>query len=203
MNSPMLVVKSDGSKVTIDLDKIHKMVHKACKGITGVSESLVEMNSGLQFSEGISTIDIQKILVKSASDLISLEAPNYQYVAARLLLFGVQKQVFNTKWKDSTIYPPLNEIIEKNITKGVYDPEILKMYSLEEIRECDKYIKHSRDLTFTYAGLQQIVDKYLVQDRSTNEVFETPQFMYMLLAMTLFQNYNQEKRLNYVKRYYE
>jgi ribonucleoside-diphosphate reductase alpha chain len=203
MNSPMLVVKSDGSKVTIDLDKIHKMVHKACKGITGVSESLVEMNSGLQFSEGISTIDIQKILVKSASDLISLEAPNYQYVAARLLLFGVQKQVFNTKWKDSTIYPPLNEIIEKNITKGVYDPEILKMYSLEEIRECDKYIKHSRDLTFTYAGLQQIVDKYLVQDRSTNEVFETPQFMYMLIAMTLFHNYDQETRLDYVKRYYD
>jgi ribonucleoside-diphosphate reductase alpha chain len=199
----MLVVKSDGSKVTIDLDKIHKMVHKACKGITGVSESLVEMNSGLQFSEGISTIDIQKILVKSASDLISLEAPNYQYVAARLLLFGVQKQVFNTKWKDSTIYPPLNEIIEKNITKGVYDPEILKMYSLEEIRECDKYIKHSRDLTFTYAGLQQIVDKYLVQDRSTNEVFETPQFMYMLIAMTLFHNYDQETRLDYVKRYYD
>jgi ribonucleoside-diphosphate reductase alpha chain len=203
MNSPMLVVKSDGSKVTIDLDKIHKMVHKACKGITGVSESLVEMNSGLQFSEGISTIDIQKILVKSASDLISLEAPNYQYVAARLLLFGVQKQVFNTKWKDSTIYPPLNEIIEKNITKGVYDPEILKMYSLEEIRECDKYIKHSRDLTFTYAGLQQIVDKYLVQDRSTNEVIETPQFMYMLIAMTLFHNYDQETRLDYVKRYYD
>ncbi len=203
MSPMMLVIKSDGSKVGIDLDKIHKMVHKACKRVAGVSESLVEMNSGLQFSEGISTIDIQKILVKSASDLISLEAPNYQYVAARLLLFGVQKQVFNTKWKDSTIYPPLNEIIEKNITKGVYDPEILKMYSLEEIRECDKYIKHSRDLTFTYAGLQQIVDKYLVQDRSTNEVFETPQFMYMLIAMTLFQNYDEDRRLDYVKRYYD
>jgi len=203
MNSPMLVVKSDGSKVIIDLDKIHKMVHKACKGIAGVSESLVEMNSGLQFYEGITTIDIQKILVKSASDLISLESPNYQFVAARLLLFGIQKQVFNTKWKDSEIYPPLHDMIDRNIKKGVYDSEILNMYTKEEIQDCEKYIKHSRDLTFTYAGLQQIVDKYLVQDRSTGEVFETPQFMYMLIAMTLFHNYEEENRLDYVKRYYD
>ena len=112
MNSTMLVVKSDGAKVNIDLDKIHKMVHKACKGIAGVSESLVEMNSGLQFYDGITTKDIQQILVKSASDLISLESPNYQFVAARLLLYRIQKQVFNTKWKDSEIYPPLYDIIE-------------------------------------------------------------------------------------------
>jgi len=203
MKSSMLVVKSDGIKVSIDLDKIHRMVHKACKNITGVSESLVEMNSGLQFYDGITTKDIQQILVKSASDLISLEHPNYQFVAARLLLFGIQKQVFNTKWKDSTIYPPLFELIEKNIKQGVYDKHILSVYTEEEVQECDRYIKHSRDLTFTYAGLQQIVDKYLVQDRSNGQVFETPQFMYMLIAMTLFQNYNQEKRLNYVKRYYD
>ena len=123
------VVKSDGSKVDIDLEKIHRMVEKACKGITGVSESLVEMNSGLQFYDGITTTDIQKILVKSASDLISLENPNYQFVAARLLLFGIQKQVFNTKWKDSTIYPPLYDIIEKNIKQGVYSKDILKAYT--------------------------------------------------------------------------
>ena len=121
----MLVVKSDGSKVSIDLDKIHKMVHKACKKIAGVSESLVEMNSGLQFYDGITTKDIQKILVKSASDLISLENPNYQFVAARLLLYGIQKQVFNTKWKDSEIYPPLLDIIKRNIDKKVYDSKIL------------------------------------------------------------------------------
>ena len=203
MNSPMLVVKSDGSKVNIDLDKIHKMVHKACKGIAGVSESLVEMNSGLQFYDGITTKDIQKILVKSASDLISLENPNYQFVAARLLLYGIQKQVFNTKWKDSEIYPPLLDIIERNIDKNVYDKSILKMYTKEEIEQCDKYIKHSRDITFTYAGLQQIVDKYLVQDRSNGEVFETPQFMYMLIAMTLFHKYDEDRRLDYVKRYYD
>ena len=181
------------------------MVMKACKDITGVSESSVEMNSGLQFYDGITTKDIQSILVKSASDLISLEHPNYQFVAARLLLFGVQKQVFNTKWKDSTIYPPLYEIIDKNITQGVYDSSIFEVYTKEEVEECDRYIKHNRDLTFTYAGLQQIVDKYLVQDRSNGQVFETPQFMYMLIAMTLFRNYDIEdgKRLDYVKKYYD
>ena len=201
MNTDIKVVKSDGSKVEINLDKIHRMVEKACRGITGVSESLVEMNSGLQFFDGITTQEIQKILVKSASDLISLESPNYQFVAARLLLFGIQKQVFNTKWKDSEIYPPLGDIIQRNIDYGVYDSDILNFYSEEEIKELDKYIKHGRDTDFTYAGLQQIVDKYLVQDRSNNVVYETPQFMYMLIAMTLFRNYTN--KLDYVKRYYD
>ena len=120
MNTEIKVIKTDGSKVSIDLDKIHRMVEKSCRGITGVSESLVEMNSGLQFYDGITTQEIQKILVKSASDLISLESPNYQYVAARLLLFAIQKQVFNTKWKDADIYPPLIDLIERNIDKGLY-----------------------------------------------------------------------------------
>ena len=122
MNSEVKVIKSDGSKVSIDLEKIHVMIEKACRGITGVSESLVEMNSGLQFYDGITTKDIQKILIKSASDLISLDNPNYQFVAARLLLFAVQKQVFNTKWKDKTkddsldkIYPTLKDMIDRNI----------------------------------------------------------------------------------------
>ena len=203
MNGEIKVVKSDGSKVEINLDKIHKMVHKACKRITGVSESLVEMNSGIQFFDGITTKEIQKILVKSASDLISLENPNYQFVAARLLLFGIQKQVFNTKWKDAEIYPPLKDIVKRNIDYGVYDKDILSWYTDEEIDKCDTFIKHSRDLNFTHAGLQQIVDKYLVQDRSTGTVYETPQFMYMLISMTLFKNYDNEIRLDYVKRYYD
>lgn len=202
MNSEIRVVKSDGSKVDIDLDKIHRMVEKSCRGIAGVSESLVEMNSGLQFYDGITTQEIQKILIKSASDLISLENPNYQFVAARLLLFAIQKQVFNTKWKDQEIYPPLYDLVERNIEIGVYHKDILSWYTKEEFEELDKYIKHGRDFDFTYAGLQQIVDKYLVQDRSTGTVFETPQFMYMLIAMTLFKNYN-EYRLDYVKRYYD
>ena len=203
MNSEIRVVKSDGSKVEINLDKIHRMVEKACKDITGVSESAVEMNSGLQFFDGITTQEIQKILVKSASDLISLESPNYQFVAARLLLFGIQKQVFNTKWKDSEIYPPLKEIVERNVDFKVYDKDILNQYTDEEFTKINAYIKHQRDFDFTYAGLQQVVDKYLVQDRSTNVVFETPQFMYMLIAMTLFQNYDKEGRLEYVKKYYD
>ncbi len=202
MNSAILVVKSDGTKVDIELDKIHKMVEKACRGITGVSESLVEMNSGLQFFDGITTKEIQKILVKSASDLISLESPNYQFVAARLLLFAIQKQVFNTKWKDAEIYPDLRELVERNIDKGVYDADILNHYNKEEFKKLNTYLRHSRDFDFTYAGLQQVVDKYLVQDRSSGNIYETPQFMYMLIAMTLFKDYG-ENRLDYVKRYYD
>ena len=203
MNAAINVIKRDGSKSIIDLDKIHVMVEKACRGINGVSESSVEMNSGLQFFDGITTKEIQKILVKSASDLISLENPNYQFVAARLLLFAIQKQVFNTKWKDSEIYPPLKDLIERNVDKGLYTPDLLKAYSDKELKKLNSYLRHSRDFDFTYAGLQQVVDKYLVQDRSTGTLFETPQFMYMLIAMTLFQNYEKEDRLLYVRRYYD
>ena len=202
MNSEIKVIKSDGSKVNIDLDKIHKMVEKSCRNITGVSESLVEMNSGLQFYDGITTQEIQKILVKSASDLISLESPNYQFVAARLLLFAVQKQVFNTKWKDAEIYPPLKDIVERNVSKGLYTKDLLDDYTEEEYKKLDSYLRHSRDYEFTYAGLQQVVDKYLIQDRSTGTLFETPQFMYMLIAMTLFRNYDKEIRLSYIQKYY-
>ena len=202
MNSEIKVIKSDGSKVDIDLEKIHKMVEKSCRNITGVSESLVEMNSGLQFYDGITTQEIQKILVKSASDLISLESPNYQFVAARLLLFAVQKQVFNTKWKDAEIYPPLRDIVERNVEKGLYTKDLLKDYTEEEYTKLNSYLRHSRDYEFTYAGLQQVVDKYLIQDRSTGTLFETPQFMYMLIAMTLFRNYDKENRLSYIQKYY-
>ena len=202
MNSEIKVIKSDGSKVSIDLDKIHKMVEKSCRNITGVSESLVEMNSGLQFYDGITTQEIQKILVKSASDLISLESPNYQFVAARLLLFAVQKQVFNTKWKDAEIYPPLRDIVERNVEKGLYTEDLLNDYTDKEYEKLNSYLRHSRDYEFTYAGLQQVVDKYLIQDRSSNTLFETPQFMYMLIAMTLFRNYDKENRLSYIQKYY-
>ena len=202
MNTEIKVIKSDGSKVSIDLDKIHKMVEKSCRNITGVSESLVEMNSGLQFYDGITTQEIQKILVKSASDLISLESPNYQFVAARLLLFAVQKQVFNTKWKDAEIYPPLKDIVERNVEKGLYTEDLLNDYTEKEYEKLNSYLRHSRDYEFTYAGLQQVVDKYLIQDRSTGTLFETPQFMYMLIAMTLFRNYDKDKRLSYIQKYY-
>jgi len=197
------IVKRDGAKEELNLDKIHKMVTAACKDITGVSESQVEMNSGLQFYDGITSTDIQNILIKSASDLISLENPNYQYVAARLLLFLIRKQVFNTKWKDQDIYPPMKELVERNIEKGVYDSTLVTYFDDEEWKKIDSFIRHDRDLEFTYAGLRQVVDKYLVQDRSDNTVFETPQFMYMGIACVLFKNYPKEKRLSYIKRYYD
>ena len=197
------VLKRDGHIEAINLDKVHRMVEAACKDIAGVSESAVEMNSGLQFYDGITTTEIQNILIKSASDLISLESPNYQYVAARLLLFQVRKIVFNTKWKDSKIYPPLKDIIIRNINYGVYDENLINYYDDEEWDKLDSFMKHDRDLLFTYAGLRQVVDKYLVQDRSSGKLFESPQYMYMLIAATLFKDYPQDKRIQYVKRYYD
>ena len=126
------VVKRGGQLETINLDKVHRMVEAACKDVANVSESAVEMNSGLQFYDGITSTEIQNILIKSASDLISLDSPNYQFVAARLLLFQVRKSVFNTKWKDSKIYPPLKDIVTRNINSNVYDEKLITYYSDEE-----------------------------------------------------------------------
>jgi len=197
------VIKSNGDIAPIDLDKVHRMVEAACKDVAGVSESSVEMNSGLQFYDGITTKEIQSILIKSAADLISLESPNYQYVAARLLLFQVRKNVFNTKWKHFKIYPPLKDIVTRNINNEVYDEKLITYYDDEEWDKLDSYMKHDRDFLFTYAGLRQIVDKYLVQDRSNGKLYESPQYMYMLIAAVLFKEYPKEKRLHYVKKYYD
>ena len=191
------VVKSDGRKTSLDIRKIQKITQEACEGLHGVSASQVEMNSGIQFYDGIETSDIQKILVRSASDLISLEAPNYEYVAARLLLYGLRKNVFH-----EFHYPVLLDHVKHNIDRGVYDKELLTYYTEEEWASLDKMIVHKRDLDFTYAGLQQVVDKYLVQDRSNGNIFETPQFMYILIAATLFAQYPKVTRMNYIKRYY-
>ena len=197
------IVKRDGSKENLNLDKIHKMVEAACDGINGVSASQVEMSANLSFYDGVTTQEIQDTLIKSASDLISLDTPNYQYVAARLLLFAIRKDVFNTKWKDSKIYPSLREIVERNIEIGVYDKELISYYDDEEWSKLNSYLNHNRDLMFAYAGLQQVVDKYLVQDRSSGKLYESPQFMYILISAVLFKNYPKETRLNYVKRYYD
>ncbi len=192
------VIKRDGHKELIHLEKIHVMTNEACEGLSGVSASHVEMNSDIQFYDGIKTSDIQQILVRSAADLIDLENLNYQYVAARLLLFGLRKEVFG-----QFEYIPLNELIEKNIKLGVYDKNISQWYSTKELEKIDLYIKHKRDFDFTYAGLRQVMDKYLVQDRSSGQIYETPQYMYMMIAATLFCNYSKETRLNLVKRYYD
>ena len=202
-DNKLQVIKSDGTTQDIELEKVHRMVEAACDDVAGVSESAVEMNSGLQFYDGITTKQIQSILIKSAADLISLESPNYQYVAARLLLYQVRKNVFNTKWKHSRIYPALQDIVIRNINYGVYDEKLITYYDDEEWDALDDYMKHDRDFLFTYAGLRQIVDKYLVQDRSSEKLYESPQYMYMLIAAVLFKEYPKEKRLQYVKKYYD
>ncbi len=192
------IVKRDGAKEPLNIDKIHKVVEFACEDLTGVSSSQIEMNANIQFYDEMSTKEIQEILIKSANDLIGLDAPNYQYAAARLLLYGVYKEVFGQY--DSV---PLEDIINQNIERGVYDPEILKKYTSEELKKLDSIIKHDRDENFTYAGLRQVVDKYLCQDRSSGELFESPQYMYMMIAATLFANYPAETRMQYVRRYYD
>ena len=196
----MNVIKRDGTSAPLDLNKMHQMVEFACEGLAGVSESQVEMNANLQFFDGIKTSEIQDILIKSASDLISLETPNYQYVAARLLLFSVRKQVF-PDW-NTTGYLPLREHAENCVAAGVYDAAILDKYNDQEWQLLDSFIDHDRCMGFTYAGIRQIVDKYLVQDRSTGRLYETPQYMYIMVAATLFQDYPKQTRLDYVQRYY-
>ena len=195
----MNVIKRDGTAVPLDLDKVHKMVEHACEGLAGVSESQIEMNSKLQLFDGIRTQDIQDILIRSANDLISLDAPNYQFVAARLLLFDVRKEVYKGHPDN---HPTIKSHLDTGITQGIYDSDLGGAYTDEEWDVLNSYIEHDRDYLFTYAGMRQVVDKYLVQDRSTGAIFETPQFMYMLISATLFQNY-KEDRLGYVQRYYD
>ena len=194
MSNGTKVKKRNGTLETLNLDKIHKMTEEACDGLAGVSASQVEINSGIQFYDGITTQEIQEILVKSASDLISLDNPNYQFVAARLLLFGLYKQVFGNDWKHGFVH--IKDHLDAGSARSIYDSNISKSYTDEEWDKINGFIDHGRDFLFTYAGLRQVVDKYLVQDRSTGEIYETPQYMYMLIAVTLFQNYSQETRLD-------
>ena len=199
INQEITVVKRDGRVEPLDLEKLHVMVEAACEGIAGVSASQVEINSHLSFYDGISTEDIQATLIRSASDLISLDYPNYQYVASRLLLFSLRKSINGLMWETCT----LKEQAAYGVAEGVYDPAIFDYYTDEEFDVLNSYIDHTRDLKFTYAGLRQVYDKYLCQDRSTGKIYETPQFMYMLIAATIFHGYDKEVRLDYVKRYYD
>ena len=196
------VKKRNGSVEQLNLEKIHKVVEEACEGLGGgVSSSQVEMNSGILLYDGITTDEIQEILIRSASDLISLETPNYQFVAARLLLYGLKKQVFSDVWANG--HPHVLEHVKRCAERGVYDNGIISKYNDSEWEQIESYIDHERDYLFTYAGIRQVADKYLVQDRSSGEVYETPQFMYIMIATTLFQDYPKDTRLDYVRRYYE
>jgi ribonucleoside-diphosphate reductase alpha chain len=199
MSNGTKVIKRNGKTEPLDLNKLHIMVEEACKDLANVSASQVEMQSGIQFYDGITTAEIQEILIRSASDLIDLDHQNYQFVAARLLLFAIRKQLFGRMHE----CPTVKQHVERCVGRGVYDSEILSLYSDEEFDKLQSFIDHSRDYLFTYAGLRQVVDKYLVQDRSTGALYETPQFMYLLIAATIFSKYPKETRLDYVKRYYD
>jgi len=194
----MQVIKRDGTLEDLNIDKLHKVVMYACEDITGVSASQVEINSQIQFFDSIKTESIQETLIKSAADLISEETPNYQYVAGRLINYHLRKQVYNA------FKPPcLCDIIQDNIDAGFYDPEFTELYTKDEIDDLNKHINHDRDEVLTYAAMEQFRGKYLVQNRATGEIFETPQVAYMMIAATLFAKYPAETRLQYVKAYYD
>ena len=180
----MKVVKRSGESADYDVEKIHKVVEWATRDINGVSESDIEMNMNLSMRDGISTEEIHQILIKSASDLISEAAPNYQYVAARLLNMSLRKIV----WKSCTP-PNLHDHICIMCDNGIYDNEMIDNWSKEEVEGLEKYIKHDRDDMFTYSGLQQLVDKYLIKNRVTGKIYETPQIAYMMIALCLFGNH--------------
>ena len=196
--SKILVTKREGHREPLNIEKMHKVVMWATDGITGVSASEVEIKSSLQFYDGIKTSDVQETLIKSAADLISEENPNYQYVAGRLINYHIRKQVYNE-------YDPwdLKRIVEANVKRGYYDSELLEVYSTEEWEKLNSYTKHERDENFTYVAMEQFRGKYLVQNRVTKDLYETPQVCYMLIAATLFQNYPKETRLQWVHDYYD
>ena len=192
------VTKRDGQREPLDIEKLHKVVFYATEGITGVSPSEVEIKSQIQFYNGMTTREIQETLIKAAADLISEETPNYQYVGGRLINYGLRKEVYNN-------YQPskLKDLIIKNTGLGFYDPELISYYSDDEWEKIDSFIRHERDESLTYVAMEQLRGKYLVQNRVSGEIFETPQMCYILIAATLFQSYPTDTRLQWVKEYYD
>lgn len=192
------VIKRDGTREFIDLEKIHRVVHWASQDLENISVSQVEINSQLAFFDGIKTEDIHETIIKSAADLISTDVPDYQYLAARLTIFHLRKKAFKSFTPPSLIHHVIN------LTDlGIYDEDILKKYNKTEFKEFDNYIDHWRDMNFSYAAVKQLEGKYLVQNRVTGEIFESPQFLYMLVGMCLFQEYKGKARLDFVKRFYD
>ena len=192
------ITKRDGRKEPLDLEKLHKVVFWATEGITGVSASEVEIKSHIQFYNGMKTADIQETLIKSAADLITEDTPNYQFVAGRLICYHIRKQVYGQfqPW-------PIRQLVEKNVTAGFYDAELLTAYNDDEWDRINSFIRHDRDEQLTYAAMEQFRGKYLVQNRVTKELFETPQMAYVLIAATLFQHYPRESRMMWVRDYYD
>ena len=199
MRKDIYVLKRDGRKEPLNYEKVNKVLEWATDGISSVSASDVAMNAKLQIYSDINTSDIHRVLIQSASDMITEDTPNYQYVASKLLNYLLRKEVFNTY----TNFPRLKDFIRTNVDRGVYDSEILNFYSDKDLDKIEGFIKHKRDEDLTYAGIQQLMDKYLVQHRKTGEQYETPQFMYMMISITLFAKYTGEDRMEKVKRFYE
>ncbi len=198
MNTSLRVTKRDGRLEPIDLDKIHRVITWAAEGLDNVSVSQVELRSHIQFYEGIKTSDIHETIIKSAADLISKDTPDYQYLAARLAIFHLRKKAFGH------FEPPrLYEQVKRLVRMGKYDASLLVDYSREEWDEMDTYLDHWRDMTFSYAAVKQLEGKYLVQNRVTGEIYESAQFLYILVAACLFAQYPKETRLNYIKRFYD
>jgi ribonucleoside-diphosphate reductase alpha chain len=197
MSSQTYVKKRDGELEKFNIEKINKVILWAIDGISGVSLSEVEINAKLNIVENISTRDIHQVLIESAANLISLEKPNYQFVASRLLNYQLRKDVWGGK------HPPrLFDILNLGLRREIYDPIILDKYTESEINKIGEFIDHDRDFLFTYAGIKQLCDKYLVKNRVTDKIFETPQFAYMLIAMYAFINYENGTRIEYVRRFY-
>ena len=197
MNS-ILVKKRDGSTEPLDINKIHLMTELATVGIDGVSSSLIEVRSQMQFYNGISTKDIQDILIKTAGDLISLETPNYQWVATKLAMFSLRKEVWGSEKPKH-----LKEMMQENFDKGLYDIEVFESFSDDDLETLNSFIDHDRDFLIPYCGVVQALDKYLVQDRTTKKIFETPQYAYILISAALFANYDASVRMSYIKKYYD
>ena len=198
MNNNLSVTKRNGEKEPIDLEKIHKVITWAAKGLNNVSVSQVEIKAHIQFYDGIKTAEIHETLIKSAADLISTEAPDYQYLAARLAIFHLRKKAFGE------FEPPkLFNHVARMVDMGKYDTHLLEDYTPEEFAEMDSYIDHWRDMNFSYAAVKQLEGKYLVQNRVTGEIYESAQFLYILVAACLFANYPKETRLQYIRRFYD
>lgn len=194
----MQATKRDGRKEPINLDKIHRVIDWAAQGLNNVSVSQVELRSHIQFYDGIRTDDIHETIIKSAADLISEETPDYQYLAARLNIFHLRKIAYGQ------FEPPhLFDHVTNLTALGKYDPHLLKDYSREEFDTLNGYLDHWRDMNFSYAAVKQLEGKYLVQNRVTKKIYESPQFLYILVAMSLFANYKGQARLDYIKRFYD
>ncbi|OEE64655.1 ribonucleoside-diphosphate reductase subunit alpha [Enterovibrio norvegicus] len=198
MNQQITVQKRSGVKENIDLDKIHRVIDWAAEGLDNVSVSQVELRSHIQFYDGIKTEDIHETIIKAAADLISEQTPDYQYLAARLAVFHLRKKAYGQ------FEPPtLADHVNKMIDMGKYDKHITEDYSTEELNILDSYIDHWRDMNFSYAAVKQLEGKYLVQNRVTGEIYESAQFLYMMVAACLFANYPKETRLDYIRRFYD